>query len=177
VRGAGGGRKDLLPASEQPAPTTLDRLAHEYSLKDQLDSTWAAWPIELVRDRGRTILLLEDLGGDLLSARVGMPIGVGPFLHIAVGVAATLGKVHQHGLIHKDIKPANILVNTASGEVRLTGFETASRLTRERSQTEDQKDRVGYDAFHRSNDGGRLVGEQEPWPPTMIAMNKNAATA
>jgi serine/threonine protein kinase len=67
-------------------------------------------------------LVLEDPGGELLGAHVGMPIEVGPFLRIAVGVAAALGKVHQQALIRKDIKPANILVNTASGEVRLTGF-------------------------------------------------------
>ena len=132
---AGGGRKDaliVLPASEQPAPTILDRLAHEYSLKDDLGSTWAVRPLELVQDRGRTILVLEDPGGELLSGLLGTPMEVGRFLRIAIGVAAALGKVHQHGLIHKDIKPANILVNTASGEVRLTGFGIASRLPRER---------------------------------------------
>jgi serine/threonine protein kinase len=57
---------------------------------------------------------------------------VGRLLRIAVHVAAALGKVHQHELIHKDIKPANILVNGASGEeIRLTGFGIASRLPRE----------------------------------------------
>ena len=133
--GAGGERKDVLivlPASEQPTPATLDRLAHEYSFKDELDSTWAVRPLELVRDRGQTILVLEDPGGELLGGLLGAPMEVGRFLRIAVGVAAALGKVHQHGLIHKDIKPANILVNTASGEVRLTGFGIASRLPRER---------------------------------------------
>jgi serine/threonine protein kinase len=40
------------------------------------------------------------------------------FLRFAVGLAAALGKLHQHGLIHKDIKPANILVDSASGAVR-----------------------------------------------------------
>ena len=133
--GPEGGRKDVLvvlPASEQPTPATLDRLAHEYSFKDELDSTWAVRPLELVRDRGQTILVLEDPGGELLGGLLGAPMEVGRFLRIAVGVAAALGKVHEHGLIHKDIKPANILVNTASGEVRLTGFGIASRLPRER---------------------------------------------
>ena len=50
----------VLPASEQPTRNTLDRLTHEYSLKDELDSAWAARPLELVRDRGQTILVLED---------------------------------------------------------------------------------------------------------------------
>jgi serine/threonine protein kinase len=44
------------------------------------------------------------------------------FLRFAVGLAGALGKLHQQGLIHKDIKPANILVDSASGAVWLTGF-------------------------------------------------------
>jgi serine/threonine protein kinase len=40
--------------------------------------------------------------------------------------------VHECGLIHKDIKPANILLDAASGGVWLTGFGIASRLPRER---------------------------------------------
>ena len=94
-------------------PAILDRLAHEYSLKDELDGAWAVRPLELVRDRGQTILVLEDPGGELLSGLLGAPMEVGRFLRLAVGVAAALGKAHQRGLIHKDIKPANILVNTS----------------------------------------------------------------
>ena len=133
--GAGGERKDVLivlPSSEQPTPATLDRLAHEYSLKDELDNTWAVRPLELVQHRGQSILVLEDPGFELLSGLLGTPMEVGSFLRIAVSVAAALGKAHQQGLIHKDIKPANILVDTASGEIRLTGFGIASRLPRER---------------------------------------------
>jgi serine/threonine protein kinase len=133
--GAGGGREDVLivfTASEQPAAPALDRITHEYSFKDELDSAWAVRPLELVRDRGRTIVVLEDPGGELLNVDVGTPIEVERFLRIAIGVAAALGKVHQHGLIHKDIKPGNILMNTATGEVRLTGVGIASRLPRER---------------------------------------------
>jgi hypothetical protein len=48
----------VLSASEQPTPAILDRVAHEYSLKDELESTWAVRPLELVRDRGQTVLVL-----------------------------------------------------------------------------------------------------------------------
>jgi hypothetical protein len=91
---ASGGRKDILivqPDSDQPAPTTLDRLTQEYSLKDELDSTWAVRPLELVRDRGRPILVLEDPGGDLLGTLLGTPMETGCFLRIAAGIAAALG--------------------------------------------------------------------------------------
>src|SRR5260370_12824557 len=66
----------VLPASEQPTPATLDRLAHEYSFKDELNSTWAVRPLEVVRDRGRTLLVLDDPGGELLSGLVGVPMEV-----------------------------------------------------------------------------------------------------
>jgi serine/threonine protein kinase len=129
--GTGGERQDVLivlPALERATPTTLDRIAREYPFKDQLDGAWAARPLALVQDHGRSILVLEDPGGELLDGLLGTPMEPGHFLRLAVGVAVALGKAHQHGLIHKDIKPANILVNTASGEVRLTGFGVASRL-------------------------------------------------
>ena len=105
----------VLPAAEHPSPASLDRLAHEYGLKDELDGAWAVRPLELVRDGGRTMLVLEDPGGEPLDRLLGAPMEVGRFLRLAIGIAAALGQVHQRGLIHKDIKPANILVNGATG--------------------------------------------------------------
>ena len=105
----------VLPAAEHPTPATLDRLAHEYGLKDELDGAWAVRPLELVRERGRTMLVLEDPGGEPLDRLLGAPMEVGRFLRLAIGIAAALGKVHRRGLVHKDIKPANILVNRTTG--------------------------------------------------------------
>ena len=48
------------------------------------------------------------------------------------GISAALGRLHEGGLIHKDIKPANILVDSATGKIWTTGFGIASRLPRER---------------------------------------------
>ena len=58
------------------------------------------------------------------------------FLPLAIGLTTALGRVHGRGLIHKDIKPANVLVNHATGQVWLMGFGIASRLPRERQAPE-----------------------------------------
>ena len=113
-------------------------------------------PLELVRDRGQTILVFEDPGGTLLGGLLGMPMEMGRFLRVAIGIAAALGKVHQHGLIHKDIKPANILVNTANGEVRLTGFGIASRLPRERQPPDPPEVIAGTLAYMAPEQTGRM---------------------
>src|SRR5467141_5062752 len=57
----------VLPAAEHPTPATLDRLAREYGLKDELDGAWALRPLELLRERGRTMLVLEDTRSEPLD--------------------------------------------------------------------------------------------------------------
>ena len=79
-RDAGGGLTSILielPVAEHPPPLALDRLAHEYRLKDELDAAWAARPLDLVREGGRTALLLEDRGGEPLERLLGEPMETG----------------------------------------------------------------------------------------------------
>ena len=71
-------------------------------------------------------------------------------------MAAALGKLHQRGLIHKDIKPANILVDSASGAVWLTGFGIASRLPRERQSPEPPEVIAGTLAYMAPEQTGRM---------------------
>ena len=64
-RSLGGDRSTVLavlPATEHPTSANLERLAHEYGLKDELDAKWALRPLELVREGGRVMLVLEDPG-------------------------------------------------------------------------------------------------------------------
>src|SRR5271165_3399325 len=67
----------VLPATEYPSPLNLERLAHEYGLKDELDGVWAVRPLELARERGRSLLVLEDPGGEPLDRLLGAPMEVG----------------------------------------------------------------------------------------------------
>src|SRR5215472_1238132 len=146
----------VLPATDQPSRSSLDRLTHEYELKDQLDGAWAARPVDLVRDAGRTMLVLEDAGSEPLDRLLGAPMQAGRFLRLAIGLAAALGKLHGRGLVHKDIKPANILVNGATDEVRLTGFGIASRLPCERQSLHPPETIAGTLAYMAPEQTGRM---------------------
>ena len=121
----------VLPAAEHPTHSSLDRLAHWYALKDELDGAWAVRPLALVRENGRTMLVLEDPGGEPLARYLGASMETGRFLQLAIGIVAGVGKLHRRGLVHKDLKPSKVLVDCRDGLVRLTGFGLASRLPRE----------------------------------------------
>ena len=145
--GNGGSVLVVLPAGERPPPASLESLTHEYALKDELDGAWAVPPLELLHEGGRIVLMLEDSGGEPLARLLGAPMEMGSFLRLAIGTATALGKAHQRGLIHKDIKPSNIIVNRASGAIRLTGFGIASRLPRERQTLEPHETIAGTLAY------------------------------
>src|SRR5262245_2606629 len=146
----------VAPAADHPSRSRLDRLTHEYELEDELDRAWAARPLALMRDAGRTVLVLDDVGGEPLDRLLGGPMEVGRFLRLAIAVTSALGKLHQRGLVHKDIKPANILLNEATGEARLTGFGIASRLSRERQAPEPPETIAGTLAYMAPEQTGRM---------------------
>ncbi|WP_426426264.1 trifunctional serine/threonine-protein kinase/ATP-binding protein/sensor histidine kinase [Bradyrhizobium genosp. A] len=156
--GNGDGRSVLavLPAGEHPSPAILSRFTHYHDLKDELDDAWAVRPLELVRERGQTMLLLEDTGGEPLVRLLGAPMDVGGFLRLAIGIAGALGKAHRRGLVHKDLKPDHILVNCTDGQVRLTGFGIASRLLRERQALESPETIAGTLAYMAPEQTGRM---------------------
>jgi serine/threonine protein kinase len=106
----------VAPAADHSSRSTLDHFSHEYELRDELDGTWAVRPLELVREANRTMLVLDDAGGEPLEMLLGAPMGMGRFLRLGCTIASALGKLHQRGLVHKDVKPSNMLLNAATGE-------------------------------------------------------------
>jgi serine/threonine protein kinase len=156
--GTDGNRQRVLvlqSAAEQPAPNVLNRLAHAYALKDQLDASWAIRPVELLHDHERTSLVLESPDGLPLEHYIGAPLEPELFLRLGIATSIALGRLHERGLVHKDIKPKNIFVNATTGEAWLTGFGIASRAPRERQSPDPPEFIAGTLAFDRVVANGR----------------------
>src|SRR5262249_5189746 len=92
----------------------------------------------------------------LLARFVGAPWEGTPFLRVAIGLAVALGRLHARGIVHKDIKPANVLVDVATGGVWLIGFKVASRLPRELQAPDPPGAIAGTLAYMAPEQTGRM---------------------
>ncbi len=146
----------LVPVLERPAPETLRRMEHELSLKKELDADWAVRPLTLTQYQGRSVLVLEDPGGEPLDRLVREPMELGQFLRLGIRLSAAVSGLHRRGVIHKEIKPGNVLVNPLTGEVRLTGFGIATRLPRQRQSPEAPEFIAGTLPYMAPEQTGRM---------------------
>jgi predicted ATPase/signal transduction histidine kinase len=139
----------VTPSEEHGYPEATKRLEHEY------DPCWAAKPFAIIRNQVHLALLLKDPGGEPLDRLVGKPLSVDRFLHIAIALAVACHHMHERGLLHKDIKPANVLVDQA-GAAWLMGFGVASRLLRERQSPAAPEMIAGTLAYMAPEQTGRM---------------------
>ncbi|RZT36829.1 AAA family ATPase [Cupriavidus agavae] len=115
----------LITIAVRPAALVLERFAHEYSMRDALDNSWAIVPGGWYESGLGVLLQTSDPGGVLLSEFRTRPIERLPqivdIVAHAISVARALGSAHDAGIVHGDLKPENILLTPAGG-ARLLGF-------------------------------------------------------
>jgi histidine kinase len=79
----------------------------------------------------RLVIVFEDFGGISLKRYLEC---VQPSITLTTKIALTITKaliyIHEQNLIHKDIKPANIIINPDTEEIKLTDFSITSRLSK-----------------------------------------------
>ncbi|MBO3461087.1 trifunctional serine/threonine-protein kinase/ATP-binding protein/sensor histidine kinase [Aetokthonos hydrillicola Thurmond2011] len=117
-----------------PSFNELVQFRNQYTITKNLDYPGIIKAYSLEAYQNGYALVMEDFGGISLKDyfthhdRVGI---LDEFLPIAIALASTLDYLMQHGVIHKDIKPANILINPETKQVKLIDFSIASLLPRE----------------------------------------------
>ncbi len=119
-------------ANEYPSFTELVQFRHQYSLIKHLKIAGIVRPLSLENYGNGYVLVMEDFGGiSLRDYTQNQPLSIGEFLTIALQMVQTLNQLLQSRIIHKDIKPDNILINPESKQVKLIDFSIASVLPRE----------------------------------------------
>ncbi len=82
---------------------------------------------------GRCFIVMEYIEGSALSSELaGQPIGVARIVQAGIQIAEALAAAHAGGVVHRDVKPANLMV-TAGGTIKLTDFGIARSLPAYRS--------------------------------------------
>ena len=115
-------------ANEESVFQVTQLLKNEYALRASLSESWALKPLQQTLFQGRYALIYKAFNYRTLADLLCMPISSIPeFLSSAAMLCNTLGRVHQQGLVHGDIKPANFFLND-DGTVHLGGFGLSSVL-------------------------------------------------
>ncbi|WP_437905836.1 AAA family ATPase [Sorangium sp. So ce327] len=129
----GDGRPVVLKVlrRDHASPHARERLRHEYEIARALEVTAIVKPYALEVLGDQPALVLEDFGGVSLDRLLDGPISLERFFPLAVRLVEALAGLHRQGIVHKDIKPQNLLLHPATGEVKITDLGIASRIPRE----------------------------------------------
>ena len=121
--------------ADLPAPRDIMLLKREFEVTQRAASSGVLTPLALEQFQQSWLLVMEDCGGETLQQMLARgPLDLPLFLETAIRLADAVMHVHRKNIIHKDLKPANILVNADRGIVKITNFASASLLLGERPE-------------------------------------------
>lgn len=124
--------------SEYPNFNELVQFRNQYTITCNLDISTIVKPYSLALYKNSYALVMEDFGGISLSQFTQkQPLIVAQFLPIAIQIADTLHQLHTSRVIHKDIKPANIIINPQTLEIKIIDFSISSLLPKETQELQN----------------------------------------
>lgn len=120
----------VLPDESVPDEQARKRLMREARAAATLDHSNICSIYEVGEVDGRSFIVMQYVDGETLFARMKKtPLTLSETLSIANQIAAALAEAHAHGVIHRDIKPGNIIVN-ARGQAKVMDFGLAKSMPR-----------------------------------------------
>ncbi|MCW5318555.1 AAA family ATPase [Nostoc sp. KVJ3] len=148
---------------EYPSFSELVQFRNQYALftaegiANNLDIPGIVKPYNLEPYHNGYVMVMEDFGGiSLRQFTQGQPLALEEFFAIALQILDTLHQLHQQRVIHKDIKPSNILIHPDTKQIKLIDFSIASLLPRETQEIQSPNGLEGTLAYLSPEQTGRM---------------------
>ncbi|MCT7982488.1 trifunctional serine/threonine-protein kinase/ATP-binding protein/sensor histidine kinase [Laspinema sp. A4] len=146
-----------LLRQERPSFAELVQFRNQYAIAKTLDLPGILQPLSLEPTGNSYALIMEDWGGvSLKDYSQQHSLDLAQILAIAIQVAQILHDLHQQRVIHKDIKPANLLIHPQTQEIKLIDFSIASQLPKEVQEIQTPNTLQGTLAYLAPEQTGRM---------------------
>jgi signal transduction histidine kinase/serine/threonine protein kinase len=146
---------------DYPTVSELIQFRNQYTISKNLEDDGIIKVYSLENYHNSYALVMEDFGGISLQEYANAkPLSLDDFFPIALQIVTILNSLYHYKIIHKDIKPANILINSTTKQVKLIDFSIASLLSGE-TQTANSpsvlEGTLGYISPEQTGRMNRLV--------------------
>jgi predicted ATPase/tRNA A-37 threonylcarbamoyl transferase component Bud32 len=143
--------------AEYPTIEEIARLRHEYKILTTLDMAGIVKAHSLEKHNNGLALILEDFGGKSLKNLIAAKhLEISEFLSLAIHLAETLAQLHENKIIHKDIKPQNIIINSKTDKIKIIDFSISTYLERENQSLSNPNLLEGTPAYMSPEQTGRM---------------------
>ncbi|WP_208346722.1 serine/threonine protein kinase, partial [Aetokthonos hydrillicola] len=146
-----------LLASEFPSFQELVEFRNQYTISQFLNIPGVVQPLSLENYGNSYILVMPDKEGISLREYIqSVHLSLEEFLEIAIQLTDIVNNLHEKLVIHKDIKPGNIIINAETKQVYLIDFSISSLLPKEKSEIKSPNLLEGTLAYIAPEQTGRM---------------------
>ncbi|MBD2578035.1 ATP-binding sensor histidine kinase [Oscillatoria sp. FACHB-1406] len=140
-----------------PTFSELVQFRNQYAVAKNLNFSGIIRPLSLKSWQNSYALVMEDTGSISLAQYIQThPLDISATLNVGIQLAEILHQLHAHRIIHKDIKPANLLIHSDSQHLQLIDFSIASLLPKETQKIQNPNVLEGTLAYLSPEQTGRM---------------------
>ncbi len=146
-----------LMHNQYPSFRELVQFRNQYAISKNLEIEGIIKTYALQRYENRYAIIMEDVGGVSLAEYEGKSsLCIPQFLDIAIQLSEILHQLHNNSIIHKDIKPANILIHPETKQIKLIDFSISTLLPKETQAVQTPNVLEGTLAYLSPEQTGRM---------------------